>query len=95
MSAWTCLIGWIRFTVPDSTVDEMIALVGGDWIKDQKGFQGYTQSWLSRGHAGGWSVRELIWKGHLPSVKVGRRVHLDYNDLNQFVDRHKVLEPLL
>ena len=42
-----------------------------------------------------WSVRELIWKGHLPSVKVGRRVHLDYNDLNQFVDRHKVLEPLL
>jgi excisionase family DNA binding protein len=39
-----------------------------------------------------WSVRELIWKGHLPSVKVGRRVHLDYNDLNQFVDRHKTQE---
>jgi excisionase family DNA binding protein len=39
-----------------------------------------------------WSVRELIWKGHLPSVKVGRRVHLDYNDLNQFVDRYKTQE---
>ncbi|MGH7146655.1 MAG: excisionase family DNA-binding protein [Nitrospiraceae bacterium] len=41
----------------------------------------------------GWSVRELIWGGALPSVKVGRRVHLDFNDLNQFIDRYKVIEP--
>ncbi len=39
-----------------------------------------------------WSVRELIWKGHLPSVRVGRRVHLDFNDLNRFVDRYKTQE---
>jgi excisionase family DNA binding protein len=39
-----------------------------------------------------WSVRELIWGGALPSVKVGRRVHLDFNDLNQFIDRHKIQE---
>jgi len=39
-----------------------------------------------------WSVRELIWGGILPSVKVGRRVHLDINDLDQFIERHKVQE---
>jgi excisionase family DNA binding protein len=41
-----------------------------------------------------WSIRELIWSGVLPSVKVGRRVHLDFNDLNRFIDRHKVTESL-
>lgn len=39
-----------------------------------------------------WSVRELIWKGELPSVKVGRRVHLDICDLNDFIEKHKVWE---
>jgi excisionase family DNA binding protein len=42
-----------------------------------------------------WSVRELIWGGALPSVKVGRRVHLDFDDLNSFIDRHKVRETWL
>jgi len=37
-----------------------------------------------------WSVRELVWKGYLPSVKVGRRVHLDFVDLNAFINYHKV-----
>ena len=36
-----------------------------------------------------WSVRELIWKGSLPCVKVGRRVHLDIFDLNKWIDKHK------
>lgn len=53
MSGWTCLIGWFRFTVPNATADEIIRLIGGDWIQDQKDFHGYTQSWLSRGNAGG------------------------------------------
>lgn len=39
-----------------------------------------------------WSVRELIWSGTLPSVKVGRRIHVDFQDLNNFIDRHKVQE---
>jgi hypothetical protein len=30
MSAWTCVLGWFRFTVSDSTADEVIARVGGD-----------------------------------------------------------------
>ena len=41
-----------------------------------------------------WSVRELIWSGQLPAVKVGRRTHLDLEDLNTFIERHKVWENL-
>jgi hypothetical protein len=37
------LLGWFRFTVPESTADEVIAQVGGEWIKDKKGFLGYRQ----------------------------------------------------
>jgi phage replication initiation protein len=68
MSAWTCSLGWFRFTVSDSTADEVMARVGGEWIKDKKGFLGYRQGWLSRGHAGGlgrigtaatWAPREV------------------------------------
>ena len=37
-----------------------------------------------------WSVRELIWDGKLPCVKVGRRIHLDILDLDQWIERNKV-----
>ena len=53
MSIWTCVLGWFRFTVPDSTADEVMSRIGGEWIKDKKGFLGYRQGWLSRGPAGG------------------------------------------
>ena len=36
-----------------------------------------------------WSVRELIWGGKLPCVKVGRRIHLDIIDLNEWIERNK------
>jgi excisionase family DNA binding protein len=35
------------------------------------------------------SVRELIWAGNLPCIKVGRRVHLDLFDLDFFIEQHK------
>ncbi len=38
MSIWTCALGWFRFTVPNSTADEVMSRVGGEWIKDKKGF---------------------------------------------------------
>ena len=68
MSIWTCVLGWFRFTVPDSTADEVMSRIGGEWIKDKKGFLGYRQGWLSRGNAGGlgrigtgasWAPREV------------------------------------
>jgi len=37
-----------------------------------------------------WSVRELIWKGLIPYVKVGRRVHIDIYDLERFVEKNKM-----
>lgn len=36
-----------------------------------------------------WSIRELIWGGSLPSVKVGRRIHLDILDLDKWIEEHK------
>jgi len=52
-NGWAFSIGWLRFTVPSGTVDEIKSLVGGDWVEDQKGFQGYRHCWLSRGDHGG------------------------------------------
>ncbi len=37
-----------------------------------------------------WSIRELIYKGEIPFVQVGRRVHCDIRDLERFIDEHKV-----
>lgn len=35
-----------------------------------------------------WGIRELIWKGHLPSVRCGRRVHLDIRALDEWIEEH-------
>ncbi len=39
-----------------------------------------------------WSVRRLIWDGALPSVRAGGRVHVDVQDMDQFIERNKVTE---
>ncbi len=39
-----------------------------------------------------WSVRELIWAGKLPAVRVGRRIHLDLYDMDAFIEDNKVRE---
>lgn len=41
-----------------------------------------------------WSVRRLIWNGELPSVRAGGRVHVDVRDMDEFIDKYKVLEVL-
>ncbi|WKZ34026.1 MAG: helix-turn-helix domain-containing protein [Thermodesulfobacteriota bacterium] len=38
------------------------------------------------------AVRELIYKGRLPMVKLDRRIHLDLNDLDRIIEQHKVTE---
>lgn len=35
------------------------------------------------------SIRELIWAGSLPMVRVGRRIHLDVIDLEKWIEQHK------
>lgn len=39
-----------------------------------------------------WSVRRLIWSGALPSVRAGRRVHVDVKDMDEFIEKHKVCD---
>lgn len=71
MSGWTFGIGWFRFTVPTATVEEIKTLLGGDWIQDQKGFQGYLQGWICRGNAGG------LGRVGTGSRRAPREVHVD------------------
>ncbi len=39
-----------------------------------------------------WTVREMIWRGELPSVRVGRRILVDREDLDDFIERNKQVE---
>ena len=41
-----------------------------------------------------WSVRELIWAGSFPVVRVGRRIHLDIQDLDVWIEQNKVRDIL-
>ncbi|MFQ5901693.1 MAG: helix-turn-helix domain-containing protein [Thermodesulfobacteriota bacterium] len=36
------------------------------------------------------SIRELIWAGSLPIIKVGKRIHLDIFDLDKWIEQHKI-----
>jgi excisionase family DNA binding protein len=35
------------------------------------------------------SIRELVWSGSLPIVRVGRRIHFDLPDLEKWIEQHK------
>ncbi len=37
-----------------------------------------------------WGVREMIYSGKLPAVKIDRRVQLDIRDLERLIDQNKV-----
>ena len=50
MSSWLMSIGWLRFTVPSSTAETLKRVLGeGDWIRDEKGYEGYREVWICRG----------------------------------------------
>ena len=36
-----------------------------------------------------WAVREMIWRGELPFVKVGKRFVIDRSDLDAWIDGRK------
>lgn len=36
-----------------------------------------------------WSMRELVWRGSLPIVREGKRIFIDINDLNSYVEKNK------
>jgi excisionase family DNA binding protein len=37
-----------------------------------------------------WSVRELMYGGVLPYIKIGRRISFDIHDLDKVIERHKI-----
>ena len=37
-------------------------------------------------------MRRLIWAGHLPSVRIGGRIHLDVKDMDTLIEQCKETE---
>jgi excisionase family DNA binding protein len=37
-----------------------------------------------------WGIRRLIWAGKLPQVKCGKRVHVDIQDMDRFIESNKI-----
>ena len=38
-----------------------------------------------------WAVREMIWAGKLPIVRDGRRILLDIEDLDRWINNNKII----
>jgi excisionase family DNA binding protein len=36
-----------------------------------------------------WALREMLWAGKMPYVKDGKRILLDIQDMNEWIDRSK------
>lgn len=36
------------------------------------------------------AVREMLWAGKIPYVKDGKRILIDIQDMNEWIDRNKV-----
>ena len=39
-----------------------------------------------------WFWRSQIWDGELPYVQVGRKMFVDYQDVEEFIQRNKIQE---
>ncbi len=39
-----------------------------------------------------WTVREMIWRGDLPYVRLGRRQYLDIKDVDALIEGNKMRE---
>jgi len=47
------------------------------------------------GFRSAWPIRELMWKGALPVVRIGkRRIAFDVHDLDHFIEQNKTRETL-
>ena len=36
-----------------------------------------------------WAVREMLWAGKMPFVKDGKRILIDIQDMNEWIDKSK------
>jgi excisionase family DNA binding protein len=37
-----------------------------------------------------WSMRELVWAGKIPIVRDGKRIFIDFNDLDSYISKNKM-----
>jgi len=37
-----------------------------------------------------WSMRELVWAGKIPIVKDGKRIFINFNDLESYISKNKM-----
>jgi excisionase family DNA binding protein len=37
-----------------------------------------------------WTVRQMVWRGDIPHVRLGKRILIDARDLDGWIDRAKV-----
>jgi phage replication initiation protein len=45
--SFTLTIDWLAFTLPESSAQEVIRVLGGDWVRGKAGFRGYPVSWIT------------------------------------------------
>jgi excisionase family DNA binding protein len=36
-----------------------------------------------------WAIREMVWAGKIPCIRDGRRVLLDVNDMDRWIEKQK------
>jgi len=36
-----------------------------------------------------WALREMLWAGKMPYIKDGKRILIDLQDMNEWIDRNK------
>lgn len=41
-----------------------------------------------------WAVREMLWAGKMPHIKDGRRIQVDINDMDAWIDKSKIVSEL-
>jgi phage replication initiation protein len=46
-SPFTLTIDWLAFTLPSSSAQQTMHILGGDWTKSETGFRGYPASWIT------------------------------------------------
>ena len=37
-----------------------------------------------------WSMKELVWAGKIPIVRDGKRIFIDFNDLESYITKNKM-----
>lgn len=68
--AFTLTVDYLAFTLPSSSVGEVISRLHGDWVRCSGGYRGYTESWV-------WDVGHSTGYLNTGAVRNPREVNVD------------------